>query len=282
MARLPWSRADVTLSPSFGYGYVWLMRVSILIGLLLATGVAHAAAQMPTAIESGSALQTRAELEELLALYDNVLSSAAYSNAAKQSARENAQMIRDRLEYGDFRLGDRIAVEVQGEPTLPDTVAVQVGPSITLPLFGRISLAGVLRSELQSHLEQELSSFIHTPVVRASGLVRMSIQGSVGQPGFYWLPADVLLSEAIMVAGGPAGNSNLDRLRVQRGNVVLLESEEVSESIRIGLTLDQLNLRAGDEIFLPVRTTGRGFFGSIGAIAGIVGSLSFLIFQLTN
>ncbi|MGD2046543.1 MAG: hypothetical protein PVH96_10000, partial [Gemmatimonadota bacterium] len=61
----------------------------------------------------------------------------------KQSIRADAEAIRGRLTDGDFRVGDRIALSVQGEPSLPDTIPVQPGPMIALPLFGEISLHGV-------------------------------------------------------------------------------------------------------------------------------------------
>ena len=51
--------------------------------------------------------------------------------------------------------------------------------------------------------------------------------------------------------------------------------------MRNGLTLDQLNLQAGDQIVVPERRTG-GFLGTIGLVTGIVGSLGILIFQLMN
>ena len=84
-----------------------------------------------------------------------------------------------------------------------------------------------------------------------------------------------------MVAGGPSPNANLDEVRIDRGTVRFLEGEALQEAMRNGLTLDQLNLQAGDQIVVPERRTG-GALAMIGLVTGIVGSLSFLIFQLTN
>jgi len=168
---------------------------------------------------------------------------------------------------------DRIVLSVQGEPNLPDTVSVEAGPKIVLPLFGEISLQGVLRSEIEEHLTRELSAYIREPVVRANGLMRLSIQGQVGSPGFYVVPAEMLLSEALMVAGGPGGNANLDELRIERGSAELLSGEQLQEAMREGRTLDQLNLQAGDQMVLPERTGGvLGVFGQImlGVIPAII------------
>jgi polysaccharide export outer membrane protein len=197
----------------------------------------------------------------------------------KREIRADAEQIRGRLLNGDFRVGDRIVLDVQGEPDLPDTVAVEPGPKITLPLFGEIPLTGVLRSEVNAHLTEALGRFIRDPVVRANGLMRLAVVGQVGAPGFYTMPAEMLLGEALMVAGGPTQSSNLEQLRIERGTVRLLAGDELQEAMRSGLTLDQLNLQAGDQIVVPERTAG-GLLGSIGIVAGLLGSVTFVILRL--
>lgn len=242
-------------------------------------------AQVTVDADPGSSVRTRADLERLLTLYEDVLQSPAYSAAVKRSTRQRMDQIRQRLVEGDFRLGDRVALYVQGEPTLPDTVAVEAGPQITLPLFGTISLQGVLRSEVSDRIAEALSTYINDPVVQAEGLMRVSVQGAVGQPGFYVLPASMLVSETLMAAGGPSQSATLDDLRIERGAQVLIEGDELQERIREGYSLDQLNLRAGDQIVLPQPSAGQGSGGiirTLGIVSGIVGSLSFLIFRLTN
>ena len=239
-----------------------------------------AAAQVPIDADPASSMRSREELQELLERYQDALASPAYSEAAKAGIRQDALRVQDRLENGDFRVGDRIALRVEGETGIPDTVAVETGPKIILPLFGDIPLDGVLRSEVEGHLTEELSRFIRDPRVQAKGLLRVSVQGAVGQPGFYVVPADMLLSEALMAAGGP-GNSNLDGLRIERGTERLMEGQDLLDAVREGRTLDQLNLRAGDQIYLPATSTG-GIWGRLPMIAGIVGSLSFLILRFVN
>jgi polysaccharide export outer membrane protein len=213
----------------------------------------------------------------LLGEYERALASPAYSESVKQSIRADAEAIRGRLTDGDFRVGDRIALSVQGEPSLPDTIPVQPGPMIALPLFGEISLHGVLRSEITEHLTQALSRYIRDPVVRANGLMRLSVQGAVGQPGFYTMPAEMLVGEALMVAGGPSPQADIEAMAIQRGTRALLEGDQLQEAIRQGLTLDQLNLQAGDQIVVPQSVPGGNFLRNVGIVAGIVGSLTTLV-----
>lgn len=256
---------------------------SVLIAVVIASLplVATLDAQVALDANPGSSVRTRQDLEGLLEQYEQVLLSPVYSASVKESTRAKAQRIRERLTEGDFRLGDRVVLFVQGEPDLPDTIPVEAGPMLSLPLFGEIPLAGVLRSEIGAHITEALRQYIREPVVRAHGLMRVSIQGAVGQPGFYVLPADMLLSEALMAAGGPATNANLEDMRIERGTQVVMEREELREAVRAGFTLDQLNLQAGDQVVVPARSAG-GFLRNIAVILGLATSVTFLIIQLSR
>jgi hypothetical protein len=196
--------------------------------VFLAVGwVGPAHAQVPLDAEPGSSVRTRQDLGELLDLYEQVLLSPVYSDGVKEATRVRANRIRDRLTNGDFRLGDRVVLSVQGEPELPDTIPVQAGPMISLPLFGDIPLNGVLRSEIADHIIEAMRQYLREPVVRAEGLMRISVQGSVGRPGFYVVPADMLLSETLMMAGGPSGTADLEGLRIERGPELVMGGARV-------------------------------------------------------
>lgn len=203
----------------------------------------------------------RAELTSLLAEYDAVAQSSAYSDVLREEVRGRADSIRTRLSSGDFRAGDRIALfidqAVAGAPSVQwDTLVVETGRTIEVSTLGLISLQGVLRSELDTHLMAEVGRFIQNPRVRARALIRVSMIG-VGQPGFHTLPVDLPLSDAVMLAGGPSG-SDPGRIRVERGQDVLWSVEELLGPVAAGRTLDELGLQAGDRIVLPVTLSPAG------------------------
>jgi len=224
--------------------------------LALLTVVGSARAQTSDFYAQGLTME-RAELVATLERLEGVAESSAYSGRLRESARRDSDRIRDRLANGDFKVGDRVTLRIEGEPDIPPTLPVEPGPRITLPVIGPISLAGVLRSELQDHLTRELGRFVQNPVVQAKGEIRLSIQGGVGAPGFYTVPADILVGEALMLAGGP-GQGDLEEMRIERGEQILWEGDELQAVIADGRTLDQLNLQAGDQIMLPVEVAGAG------------------------
>ena len=250
-------------------------RRSLLVLAAVALCPLHASSQVPVEFRPGSSVVSRADLVDLLGQYEEAIASPAYSDRVKESARQQAERIRQRLREGDFKVGDRVVLDVQGEANLPDTVPVEPGPQITLPLFGAISLHGVLRSEITQHLTTELGKVIRDPVVRAQGLMRLSVQGAVMNPGFYVVPTNMLLSEAIMVAGGPAPRADLEELRVERGSTPLITGDETREALVEGRTLDQLSLQAGDQVVLP-DGSGGSIWVSIGRFGLVVASILVL------
>lgn len=228
--------------------------VVLLVALLLVTGSATLSAQAPPEDWDPARLHvSRDEMVDLLERYEAVAASSGYSNRVRDRARQNAERIRQRLERGDFRVGDRIALGVEGlgGEEIPDTLVVEPGPSVVIEQMGTISLHGVLRSELEEHMTQQLRRYIQDPIVHAQSLIRLSVQGAVGSPGFYVFPSDMLLQDVLMSAGAPARDADLEDISVRRGSETVLEGEEVRIALDEGRSLDQLDLRAGDEIQVP-------------------------------
>jgi protein involved in polysaccharide export with SLBB domain len=196
---------------------------------------------------------TRAELEASTVRIERMAASASTSKDDKQLALAALASIRERMRDGDFQVGDRIVVAVQGEPTLSDTFPIRAGRSVYLPNLPEISLQGVLRSELQDYLTKQLAKYVREPVVRTSSLVRLAVLGEVIHPGFYALSADIPLADAIMRAGGPTARADLSKTMVRRGSETVATVRESRQALGRGFTLDQLNVRAGDEIYVGER-----------------------------
>ena len=217
---------------------------------------------------------TRAELEASLIELDKYAASTGYSSRIRQEKTREAAMIRARLENGDLQVGDQIDIRVVGQPVYSDSFTVAAGRVLALPGLPDIPLQGVLRSEAEDYLTKQLARYIRDPEVRVRTKIRLSVFGSVGRPGFYQMPADILPEDAFMVAGGPAGDADPRKVTVRRGNNVIWGETALQEAMRQGLTLDQLNLRAGDELVLDLRkrpgTSILTILGSVGGLTSVV------------
>jgi polysaccharide export outer membrane protein len=150
-----------------------------------------------------------------------------------------------------FQVGDRILLRVEGDSALSDTFTVVAGPALRLPTVGEISLAGVRRTDLEAHLTRELGRFLKDPVVQAHALIRVSVAGQVVRPGYYAVPVDLVLADAVMLAGGATSDARVDRLQVLRGTSALWSGAALQAQIARGATLDDLGMRAGDRIQVP-------------------------------
>lgn len=194
---------------------------------------------------------TRAELEAALAQLDQVVASSGYSKSFRKAREAEAAMVRVRLNEGDFQSGDQIALQVTGEPGLTGTFTVLPDRTLSLPGLPPVSLQGVLRSEIGPHLTREIARYVKDPQVTVQGAyIRVAILGSVGKPGYYTLPADNLLTDAIMTAGGPGGTPDMSKSSVRRAGREVIDGKEIQLAIENGESLDQLNLHGGDELVI--------------------------------
>jgi len=177
-----------------------------------------------------------------------------------------------------FQVGDRILLHVEGDSALSDTFSVVAGPALRLPNIGEIPLAGVSLNDLEAHLTRELGRYIKDPVVQARALIRVSVVGEVSRPGFYAVPVDLVLPDALMLAGGATQAARVDQLSILRGNASLWSGSDLQAAIARGATLDELGVRAGDRIQVP----GRGDSESKWRIAGIIVTTMVAVVAVTH
>jgi protein involved in polysaccharide export with SLBB domain len=241
---------------------------------LIALSEARPLPAQTTTPPTRNAQATRSELESMLAAAQR--DTAAGSETDRGRKRLEVNMLQDRLTNGDFQVGDRVLIFVQGQPTLSDTLTVREGQTLHLANLGDISLHGVLRSELQGHVYEAVTKYLRSPVVRTGSLVRIAVLGDVRNPGFYAVPADMLISDAIMHAGGLANTSDIGRTTIKRGPEVVWQSKDVSAAVRDGATIDQLSLRAGDQIEVGAKKTN-ALLIALPIIGGVVGIVTGIV-----
>ena len=175
-----------------------------------------------------------------------------------------------------FQVGDRILLIVDGDTTLSDTFTVVAGPAIELPVIGAVSLAGVPRNGLEAHLKKALARYLKDPVVHARALIRLSIQGAITRPGFYAVPTDLVLADALMVAGGPIQEARVEKMRIQRNGSRIWSGPKLQAAIARGATLEDLGLRAGDQIDVPRARDTESTVRIVGGVATITLALCLL------
>lgn len=211
----------------------------------------------------------RAFLSTLTAL---LIATGAQSAVAQSEPQPPA------LPSNEVRVGDRIVLTVNDEPTLSDTFTVASGPEVHLPGVGVVSLVGVTRADITAHLTTAIARTIREPVVRAQLLLRLAVLGEVARPGFFTLPFDALLSDAISEAGGVTSTADMRKVRVSRRGEVLLDGDAVRDALAAGHTLDALDIAAGDQMLIP---RGRDAERTV-RILGLLVAIPLTAFALTR
>ena len=102
-----------------------------MLGALAATvWVSPAGAQQGEIWDGNASRVTRPALEELRTRYERAAESPAYSEVLRSEAREQADLVGQRLEQGDFRVGDRVSVYVEDNVEITDTLAVTADATV--------------------------------------------------------------------------------------------------------------------------------------------------------
>jgi hypothetical protein len=201
------------------------------------------------------------------------------ATAAEATGRSSeAWLLRSRLQKGDFQEGDRIVVVMDANPR-PDTLQVRAPKVLQFTGIEDLSLDGVLRSELSDAIRRHLARYFRNSEVRATPLVPLAILGSVAAPGYYYTAADAVLRDVIMRAGGLQGAA-LDKAVVRRAGEVIWGSADLRVALADGISVDQMHLRAGDEIFIPERR--RTSAATIVTITSTTAALLVTLIQLSR
>lgn len=230
------------------------------------------AAQTLAGAHRDSRFETRPQLELQLRL------------AQSEHRDAEAAALQARLGEGDFQEGDRIILSIDVPRVLSpdnsafltlggvDTAVVRAGKVLQftrIPKIPDLSLDGVLRAELADTVTAFLSRYVRNPTVRAMPLLRLAVMGTVAKPGWYLTPSDAVLSDLIMQAG-VVEKSNLSSTVVRRAGITIWDSDKVRSALADGRSVDHLNLKAGDEIFVDSKRQW-SLTNSMQIIAGVVG-----------
>jgi len=222
------------------------------LGLALAGGAtlpAQSARPGTDVVQRASRLELTARLRDLEAQ----LANANTKGASRTRTDRQATSLRRRLIDGDFRVGDRFTIVVRHDTMRVDTASVRDSLKVSILNLPDLSLAGVLRSELDERVGTHVARYLRNATVRTNVLTRVAVLGAVRVPGIYYVSPDRPVSDLLMVAGGPAPEAAVDQLEVSRGSERVIASKDAKRFFREGRTLEQIDIQSGDEVRIPVK-----------------------------
>lgn len=228
------------------------------------------------AAATGSSYATRADLEaQVEELKQRLAQPDELKNGLKEDEIKTLQyeltVAEDRLLNGDFQPSDVLLLDVQNMPQLTGTFTLDREKKLVLPTVEPISLHGVLYSEARPAITAGLAVYIRNPIVRVTVTKRIAIVGGIASPGFYDIPPETTVSQAIMLAGGPAGNAKINQAEFRRFGDVY--TDPYGQLAFTNVSLVELGVQSGDELYVPPAGSGlttAKILGGIATAAGLV------------
>jgi polysaccharide export outer membrane protein len=165
-----------------------------------------------------------------------------------------------RLGGSDYKIGrqDLLEIKVFDLKELDQTVRVADDGSITLPLLGRLQVAGLAKGDLQALIARLLEErYVRNPqvtiFVREYESKKIAVSGAVKKPDTYEMLGDKTLLEMISLAGG------LDKDLGKE--IIIFRTQDGGTAQRIAVDLDKLVYEAdptlniavmpGDIVYVP-------------------------------
>lgn len=156
-----------------------------------------------------------------------LLTSCAIEGVSKETAPTVTQV--DRSSY-KLATGDRIRLDVYGEPDLLAEETLDVSGTINFPLLGRLPAKGLTLKELEQAVASRLKAgYLVNPSVRASIVLFRPIYiiGQVRRAGSYPFIEGLTVEKAIALAGGMTEIASSSKIFVLRESPVQAQKQQV-------------------------------------------------------
>lgn len=240
LLRFAGSRAVSRTAHTFGFAVV------------LAFSMAVAGAGAVFAQDTSVGFQaTRIELQNRATSLETELADPKLNSSKRKAAQAELDNVRDRLSNGDFQTGDLLVVTTNIDDKITvDTATVREGGMITISQVPDMSVAGVLRSEVQEKVREHIDRDFKRFEVRVNFSTRITVTGAVGRPGTFNVSPDRPLTDVLVVAGA-APNAKVDELEVRRSGRTIISNKQSKKLLFEGQTLAQVGIKNGDEFIIP-------------------------------
>jgi polysaccharide export outer membrane protein len=216
--------------------------------------VSHMVSVSPNAVSpNATATRVARRFAALLCLAAMALSPAAFGQS--RETQLPTLQLQSRETLGE---GDSIRITVFQNPDLTTETRISERGTITFPLVGEISLAGLAPVDAEARIAEKLikGKFVLKPQVSLNVIrVRsrqVSVLGQVARPGRYPLDdTSSNLTDILALAGGvsPTGDDNVTVMVKRNGKTAKLEIN-VPTMYRTGDLSRNLQLENGDTIFV--------------------------------
>ena len=158
----------------------------------------------------------------------------------------------------EYRLGpgDKLRVEVYGEPQLSQSLQVRPDGRITMPLIGDLRAVAQTPAQLRDAIGTSLKEYITNPVVtvivQEAVAAQVYVIGEVSRPGVQVMQGPLSVLQALAQAGGLKEFADKGDIRVLRkGPVGLTQTIAFNYKESMKGRQEPVLLQPGDTVVVP-------------------------------
>ncbi len=152
--------------------------------------------------------------------------------------------------------GDKLRVEVYGEPQLSQSLQVRPDGRITMPLIGEVlattQTAAQLRDTIGTSLKEYITNPVVTVIVQEAVAAQVYVIGEVARPGVQVMQGPLTVLQALAQAGGLKEFADKDDIRILRkGAAGLTQTLGFNYKDAMKGRLEPVLLQPGDTVVVP-------------------------------
>lgn len=178
--------------------------------------------------------------------------------------------------------GDEIEILVWQHEDFNTQSTVTSKGTIAMPLLGEITVAGKTKEQLDRELREKLSTFITGEIRLTISLVSkreniITVFGAISRSDNFPLVDEISLFELLSMAGGPAADADLRRIKIYRRDYTPKYSViNLNEYLELGQLDPSIKVGPGDIVYIPREQNFiREFSGFLRDVVLVFGLFSF-------
>jgi len=144
--------------------------------------------------------------------------------------------------------GDQVRILVWRNTELSGDFTVAANGTLMHPLYREVQVTGIPMSAVEDRLRTFLTRYTTNPQFVISPLVKILVSGEVRSPNVFSVPPETTVAQAIVLAGGPNPDAQLDHIRLRR------DRQEIAVDLsRADSQAASLQIKSGDQILVPTK-----------------------------
>jgi protein involved in polysaccharide export with SLBB domain len=196
-------------------------------------------------------------------------SCAMHLDAQVRNAAQISTQLAAQDSAGVLRPGDIVRLRIWREPDLSGDFIVDQGGQVVFPKIGPRHVAGESPSSLKDSLVKSYQIYLRNPSIEITLLRRVNVLGAVRSPGLYPVDPTMTLADVVAAAGGASPQGKTDQVELLR------DGKTVTANLTGGVRVGDLQIRSGDQIYVPERSWASRNSGVVAA--ALTASVSLII-----